>query len=126
GVGVSRLVALIAEKNNDGSGLIWPREVTPADVHVVATGKQDAPFEAAETLAADLEARGLTVLLDDRRGASPGEKFNDADLIGVPTIAVCGRGIAGGTVEVKDRRSGERSDVAVESAADHLVELCRG
>jgi prolyl-tRNA synthetase len=115
GVGVSRAVAAIAEATLDESGLCWPREVAPADVHVVIAGKEGGPQRpAAEALAAELEAAGVRVLFDDREGVSPGVKFKDAELIGVPTILVVGRGIAddgSGTVEVKDRRSGERVDV---------------
>jgi prolyl-tRNA synthetase len=121
GIGVSRAVAAIAEMNCDDKGLIWPREVSPADVHIVATGKAGDPqFPAAEKLATDLEAAGVRVLLDDRVGVSPGIKFNDAELIGVPTIIVVGRGLADGVVEVKDRRSGERHDVAID---DVLADL---
>jgi len=122
GIGVSRAVACIAEGNHDESGLIWPREITPADVHVVATGKDEEVFVAAETLARELAAEGLEVLYDDRRGVSPGVKFKDSELIGVPTIVVVGRGLADGKVEVKDRRTGERREVAV---ADARAEVCR-
>jgi prolyl-tRNA synthetase len=124
GLGVSRALAAIAENNHDAKGLIWPREISPADVHIVATGKNDAPFEVAERLAADLDARGIRVLLDDRRAASPGEKFNDADLIGVPTIVTSGRRIVDGKVEIKDRRTSERIDLPIDEAVDHLVEVC--
>jgi prolyl-tRNA synthetase len=121
GIGVSRAVAAIAEMNNDDKGLIWPHEVAPADVHIVATGKAGDPqLPAAEKLATECEAAGLRVLLDDRLGVSPGIKFNDAELIGVPTIVVVGRGLVDGVVEVKDRRSGERRDVAL---ADAVAEL---
>ncbi len=114
GIGVSRAVGVIAEMNCDDKGIIWPREVSPADVHIVATGKADDPqLPAAEALAAECEAVGLRVMLDDRVGVSPGVKFNDAELIGVPTIVVVGRGLADGLVELKDRRSGERTDVAL-------------
>jgi prolyl-tRNA synthetase len=122
GIGVSRLVAVIAEQSHDGSGLIWPRAVAPADVHVVIAGKTDEIVAGAERLAADLDAAGVRVLLDDRK-ATPGVKFADAELIGVPTIVVVGRGLANGVVEVKDRRSGERQEIAVESAVTHLAEL---
>ncbi len=121
GIGVSRAVPVIAEDNHDELGLIWPREVAPADIHLVATGKDAAVFEAAETLAEGLTAAGVEVLFDDRRKVSPGVKFKDAELIGVPTIVTVGRGLAEGIVEVKDRRSGERTDVAVGDAVDHLV-----
>ena len=122
GVGVSRLVAVIAEQSHDEHGLIWPREVAPADVHVVLAGKTDEIRAGGEKLAADLDAAGLSVMLDDRT-AMPGVKFADADLIGVPTIVVVGRGLAKGVVEVKDRRSGERTEVPVENAVTHLTEL---
>jgi prolyl-tRNA synthetase len=122
GVGVSRLVAVIAEQSHDEHGLIWPREVAPADVHVVIAGKDDTIRAGGEKLAADLDAAGLSVLLDDRT-AMPGVKFADADLIGVPTIVVVGRGLAKGLIEVKDRRTGERTEVAVDDAVRHLTEL---
>jgi prolyl-tRNA synthetase len=121
GIGVSRAVAAVAELNCDDKGLVWPREVAPADVHIVATGKATDPqLPAAEALAAECEAAGLRVLLDDRVGVSPGVKFNDAELVGIPTIVVVGRGLVDGLVEVKDRRSGERADVALADVVAHL------
>jgi len=105
----------------DEKGLCWPRAVAPADVHVVATGKDEAVFEAAETLCAGLEARGVHVMYDDRRGVSPGVKFKDAELLGVPTIVIVGKGLLDGTIEVRDRRSDERQNVPVESAVDAVV-----
>ena len=112
GIGPSRAVAAIAEGTLDDSGLCWPRNVAPADVHVVAAGKDAAIFEAAEKLAADLSAQGIDVLYDDRAGkVSPGVKFKDAELIGVPTIVTVGRGLADGVVEVRDRATDERADV---------------
>jgi len=126
GVGVSRAVACVAEGNHDELGLIWPRALAPADVHVVATGKDEAVATYAEELTRELEAQGVSVLLDDRRQASPGVKFKDAELIGVPTIVVVGRGLVDGTIELKDRRSGERRNLAVDSAvADILAEIGR-
>jgi len=122
GIGVSRLVASIAEQSYDESGLIWPREVAPAQVHVVIAGKSAEIRAGGEKLAEELDGAGLTVLLDDRT-ATPGVKFADAELIGVPTIVVVGRGLANGVVEVKDRRGGERVEVPVESIVAHLVEL---
>ena len=121
GIGVSRALAAVAELNCDDKGLIWPREVAPADVHIVATGKATDPqLPAAEALAAECEAAGLRVLFDDRVGVSPGVKFNDAELLGMPTIVVVGRGLVDGVVEVKDRRTGERADVPL---ADVVAEL---
>jgi prolyl-tRNA synthetase len=124
GIGVSRAVAAIAEATLDGIGLCWPREVAPADVHVVATGKDPAVFEAADTLAADLQSRGVRVIYDDRRGVSPGVKFKDAELLGMPTIVVLGKNLADGVVEVRDRRTGERADVPVGEAAAHVAAEC--
>ncbi len=126
GVGVSRAVAAIAETCYDDKGLCWPREVAPADVHIVIAGKDEAMTAAAEQLAGALEVAGVRVMLDDRVGVSPGVKFNDAELIGVPTIVVVGRGLANGTVEVKDRKTGDRVDVPVGEAVAHLSALCRG
>jgi prolyl-tRNA synthetase len=123
GIGPSRAVAAIAENTLDELGLCWPREVAPAHVHLVATGKDEAVFEAAAALAEDLSARGVEVIYDDRPKVSPGVKFKDAEILGVPTIVTVGRGLADGVVEVKDRRSGERTDVPVSDAAAHLTEL---
>ena len=122
GIGVSRALAAVAELNCDDKGLVWPREVAPADVHIVATGKPTDPqLPAAEQLAADFEKAGLRVILDDRMGVSPGVKFNDAELVGVPTIVVVGRGLADGLVEVKDRRTGERHDAPLTDVVAQLV-----
>ena len=123
GIGVSRAVAAVAEQHHDGKGLVWPREVAPADVHVVATGKDAAVFEAADRLAEQLLDHGLRVILDDRRGVSPGVKFNDSELIGVPLIVVLGRRLVDGVVEVKDRASGERRDIALADAAGTIAQI---
>ncbi len=121
GIGVSRAVAAIAEQHHDDRGLIWPREVSPADVHLVATGKDDAVFAAAAQLADELVAAGLRVIYDDRRGVSPGVKFNDSELIGVPLIVVVGKKLGEGLIEVKDRASGVRDDVALVEATAQVV-----
>ena len=123
GIGVSRAVAAIAEQSYDEIGLSWPVEVAPAKVHVVATGKDDAVFEAAEKISADLESRGISVMIDDRRGTSPGVKFKDAELIGIPVIVVVGKALEQGNVEVRVRKSGEKSEVAVASAVDSIAAL---
>ncbi|MDJ0770248.1 MAG: proline--tRNA ligase [Ilumatobacter sp.] len=129
GIGVSRAVAAIAETNHDDLGLCWPREVAPADVHLVIAGKEGGPQRpAAESLAAEIEAAGLRVLFDDREGVSPGVRFKDAELIGVPTIVVCGRGIdaddpSKSLVEIKDRRSGDRRDVPLGEVVAHLASI---
>ncbi|RBM20146.1 proline--tRNA ligase [Prauserella sp. PE36] len=122
GVGVSRLVAVLAEQHHDELGLVWPRGIGPADVHVVVAGKDEAVAEGGERIAAQLSERGVRVLLDDRK-ATPGVKFADAELIGVPTILVVGRGLAKGVVEVKDRATGERSEIAVDEVVEQLVAL---
>ncbi|WP_431953823.1 proline--tRNA ligase [Actinacidiphila sp. bgisy167] len=119
GIGVSRAVAALAEQTADGQGLCWPREVAPADVHVVAAGKA-LQTELALEIAEKLHAAGVRVIVDDRAGVSPGVKFTDAELIGVPTILVVGRGAADGVVEVKDRRSGEREELPVGEAVSRL------
>jgi prolyl-tRNA synthetase len=126
GVGVSRAVAAVAEQTLDDLGLCWPRSVAPADVHLVATGKGDGPFEAGDALVTELEARGLRVLYDDRRGVSPGVKFRDAELIGLPLIVVLGRGLADGVAEVKDRATGDRRDVPLSALAPTVAEQLGG
>ena len=125
GIGVSRAVAAIAEQHHDDRGLVWPREVSPADVHVIATGKDEAVFETAESISAQLVEAGFRVMFDDRKGVSPGVKFNDSELIGVPLIVVVGKKLAEGAVEVKDRASGERSDVPVGQAVPTIIERVR-
>ena len=125
GVGVSRAVAAVAESTCDERGLSWPRALAPFDVQVLATGKGDEIAAAAEKLAQDLDAAGLRVLLDDRK-ASPGVKFTDAEVMGMPTAVVIGRGLADGLVEVRDRASGERLEVPIREAVEHLVGVVRG
>jgi prolyl-tRNA synthetase len=125
GIGPSRAVAAIAEGTHDELGLCWPRNVAPADVHVVATGKDEAIFAAADRIASELAADGVTVLYDDRPKVSPGVKFKDAELIGVPTIVVVGRNLAEGTVEVRDRRTGDRAEIPTDHVVNHLVRLVR-
>lgn len=121
GIGVTRILAIIAELNNDERGLIWPASVAPFDVHVVATGRDAAAFELAEQLSSELEAAGLEVVYDDRPKVSPGVKFGDAELVGVPRIVIVGRGAADGQVELWDRRTGERETVAVADAVARLT-----
>jgi prolyl-tRNA synthetase len=126
GVGVSRAVACVAEGNHDELGLVWPRELSPADVHLVATGKDQEVFTASEQITRELEAQGVSVLFDDRKGVSPGVKFKDSELIGVPTIVVVGKGLADGTVEIKDRASGERRTVPLtDVVAEVVAEVAR-
>ena len=126
GIGVSRAVAAIAEATHDELGLCWPREVAPADVHLLATGKDDGVFETADRLAMELEAAGVRVIYDDRPKVSPGVKFKDAELIGVPSILVVGKGLSGGTVEVRDRRTGDREDVPLNEVVKRATALVQG
>ena len=121
GIGVSRAVAAIAEQTYDELGLCWPAEIAPVDVHIVATGKEDKPFEVAEQIAKDLEVKGLEVLLDDRREASAGVKFKDAELIGVPKIIIVGKSLADGKVEIRDRKSSDKVEVALADVVKTLV-----
>ncbi|MFW0796303.1 proline--tRNA ligase [Gordonia sp. CPCC 205515] len=125
GVGVSRLVAVIAEQCHDEKGLRWPKSVSPFGVHLVIANKDEAAITGAHELAADLDAAGIDVLLDDRK-ASPGVKFKDAELLGVPTVVVVGRGYANGTIEIRDRFTGEANEVAVDAAVESIVAAVRG
>jgi prolyl-tRNA synthetase len=111
----------VAEGNHDEYGLVWPREISPVDVHLVATGKDDEVFAQAEEITRVLEAQGVSVLLDDRKGVSPGVKFKDSELIGIPTIVVVGRGLADGVVELKDRATGERREIALDDVVATLL-----
>ncbi len=120
GIGVTRILAIIAELNNDEKGLIWPASVAPFDVHVVAAGRDQVAFDVAEGLSSQLEAAGLDVLYDDRPKVSPGVKFGDAEIVGVPKIIIVGRGAADGQVELWDRRTGERDALSVEDAIARL------
>ncbi|MFC8433621.1 proline--tRNA ligase [Streptomyces sp. NPDC057253] len=119
GIGVSRAVAALAEQTADDKGLCWPAEVAPADVHVVAAGKA-LQIELALDVSEKLRAAGLRVLVDDRAGVSPGVKFTDSELIGVPQILVAGRRAAEGVLELKDRRTGEREELTVDEAIARL------
>ena len=123
GIGVSRAVAAIAEQNNDELGLSWPVEVAPAKVHIVATGKEDAVFAAAEKIAGELEANGISVMFDDRRTTSPGVKFKDAELIGIPVIVVVGKALEQGNVEIRARQTGAKNEVPIASATATISEL---
>ena len=120
GIGVSRLVAVIAEQCHDQMGLRWPASVSPFDVHLVIANKDEQARAGATGLAAELDGRGLEILFDDRT-ASPGVKFKDAELLGVPWIVVVGRGWANGVVELRDRFSGETREIPVGSAAEEIA-----
>jgi len=122
GVGVSRAVAAIAEMHHDQLGLRWPRSVAPMDVHVVIAGKPgDETAPAAEALAAELSKAGFHVLLDDRDGVSPGVRFKDAELLGMPMIVIAGRGVAKGVLEVRDRIAGTTTELPIDQVAAHVI-----
>ncbi|MBM3719437.1 MAG: proline--tRNA ligase [Actinobacteria bacterium] len=123
GIGVSRAVAAVAEQSHDELGLVWPMEIAPAKVHIVATGKDDAPFDSSERFALELESNGISVMLDDRREASPGVKFKDAELIGNPVIVIFGKSLADGKVELRIRKGNEKREVALSSILDEVRSL---
>jgi prolyl-tRNA synthetase len=125
GVGISRAVAAVVEGTCDEKGLCWPRELAPFDVHVVVAGKEDVLATAAADLSVRLDEAGVSVLLDDR-SVSPGVKFADSEILGMPTIVVVGRGLANGVVEVRDRKSGEQVEVAVEDALTEILAAVHG
>ena len=123
GIGVSRVLACIAETHHDDAGLAWPAVIAPAQVHVVATGKDKAAFDAAEQLVGELEERGIEVIYDDRPKVSPGVKFKDAELIGVPLIAVAGRDtVNNGTIEIRNRDGSDKVAVPAADAAATLAD----
>lgn len=124
GVGVSRLVAVVAEQMHDDKGLRWPAEISPYDVHLVIANKDDAAREGAESIASALDVQGLEVLFDDRK-ASPGVKFKDSELLGMPLVVVVGRGWADGKVEIRDRFSGESREVDKDAAVAEIVKAVR-
>ena len=129
GSGVSACVgalAAVAEFYHDDNGLLWPRDLSPADLHVVATGKGPEVLEAAEEIVAHLEAAGISVLFDDRPKVSPGVKFRDAELLGVPTVLVVGRGLADGLLELKDRRSGTSRDIRRDQVVAEITAELQG
>ena len=121
GIGVTRIMAVIAEANNDEKGLIWPRNIAPFDVHVIAAGREEVIYETAEALVGSLEESGFDVLFDDRPKVSPGVKFGDAELLGVPQIVIVGRDAAEGRVELWDRRTGERTSIGLDEVGAALL-----
>jgi len=122
GIGVSRAVAAIVEQHFDEKGIIWPIKVAPAQIHLVATGKEDEVFDFANSIAEELTQAQIKVIYDDRRGVSPGVKFNDSELLGMPIIVVVGKKLTEGLVEVKDRRSGNVEVVEKEKIVSYLTQ----
>jgi prolyl-tRNA synthetase len=125
GVGISRAVAAVAEGTCDEKGLCWPRELAPFDVHILAAGKDEAVTMAAADLAVQLDEVGVSVLLDER-SVSPGVKFADSEILGMPTIIVVGRGLSSGVMELRDRRSGQQTEVAIEDALAEILTAVHG
>ncbi|MFD6896253.1 proline--tRNA ligase [Rhodococcus sp. NPDC060086] len=124
GVGVSRLVAVVAEQQHDDKGLRWPAEIAPFDVHLVIANKDEQARAGAEALAQELSDAGVDLLFDDRK-ASPGVKFKDSELLGMPLVVVVGRGFADGHVEVRDRFTGEAREVPVADAVNEVLAATR-
>lgn len=123
GIGVSRAVAAVAEQTHDEIGLNWPREIAPAEIHLVAAGKDGSIFDFAEKLATDLESAGLSVLFDDRRDASPGVKFKDAELIGLPYIVIVGKSLAEGKIEFRVRARSSKAEFGAENAVAEILDV---
>ena len=123
GIGVSRAVAAIIEQNHDEQGIVWPATVAPINVQLVVAGKEDSIFAEAEKIAQSLDKEGIAVMFDDRKSVSPGVKFNDAELLGMPWIVVVGKKLAEGLVEVKNRKTGERQDIEVSKIVSHLKSI---
>jgi len=122
GIGVTRLAAVVAEEHHDENGLMWPDEVAPFQIHLLSLGAGRAPevANAADALHDDLVAAGFDVLYDDR-DVSPGVKFNDADLLGMPVQLALGRkGLEAGIVERKHRRTGERDEIPLDGVTAAL------
>ena len=125
GIGITRMLAVLAEQRHDDKGLNWPVEVAPYQVHVVVANKDQAAMAAGDELVDKLDKRGIEVLFDDRPKVSPGVKFKDAELLGMPFIAILGRSFADGIIELRVR-GGETLEVPVGEIVDTLVERVRG
>ncbi|MDO5671160.1 MAG: His/Gly/Thr/Pro-type tRNA ligase C-terminal domain-containing protein, partial [Corynebacterium sp.] len=125
GIGVSRLMAVLAEQRHDDKGLNWPVEIAPYQVHVVVANKDAAAMEAGDRIVAELDAAGIEVLFDDRPKVSPGVKFKDAELLGMPFALILGRSFAEGIVELRIR-GGETLEIPAEEAVARIQELVRG
>jgi prolyl-tRNA synthetase len=124
GIGIERIVACHIEQNHDGNGIIWDKAVAPYQVHLIAVSKSQAVLAAAEKIYSNLDDDGVEVLFDDRTDTSPGFKFKDADLLGMPFQVIVGeKNLANGKIEIKERRSGERMLVDVESVIGKVQSL---
>ncbi|GAB3941203.1 proline--tRNA ligase [Corynebacterium tapiri] len=121
GIGISRVMAVLAEQLHDEKGLNWPAEVAPYQVHVAVANKDAAALEAGEQLVADLDAAGVEVLFDDRPKVSPGVKFKDAELLGMPYAVILGRAFADGKVELRIR-GGETKEVPFDEVVSLITQ----
>lgn len=125
GIGITRMLAVLAEQRHDDKGLNWPVAVAPYQVHVAVANKDAAAMEAGDKLVEELSAKGLEVLFDDRPKVSPGVKFKDAELLGMPFVAILGRAFKEGKIELRIR-GGETLEVPAEDIVDKILELVRG
>ncbi len=124
GIGITRMLAVIAEQTHDDKGLVWPKEIAPYQVHLAVANKDAAAMEAGEKLVGELEAAGIDVLFDDRPKVSPGVKFKDAELLGMPFIVILGRAFADGIIELRIR-GGETLEVPAGEIVEKIQELVR-
>jgi len=127
GIGVERIVACHIEQNHDRDGIIWDLAVAPFQLHLIAVGtKSQTVVETAETLYSSLQKEGWEVLFDDRKDVSPGFKFKDADLLGMPYQVIVGeKNLAAGKIELKERKTGTRSLIPREDLMDELQKLVK-
>ena len=124
GIGISRMLAVLAEQRHDEKGLNWPAAVAPYQVHVAVANKDAEAMEAGDKLAEELSQAGLEVLFDDRPKVSPGVKFKDAELLGMPFVAILGRAFKDGIIELRIRGQ-ETLEVPADEIADKILELVR-
>ena len=125
GIGVTRMLAVIAEQTHDEKGLVWPKEIAPYQVHLAVANKDAAALEEGERLVGEFEKAGIDVLFDDRPKVSPGVKFKDAELLGMPFIVILGRSFADGIIELRIR-GGETLEVPADQIVEKVRELVNG
>ncbi|MEW7992629.1 MAG: aminoacyl--tRNA ligase-related protein [Candidatus Thiodiazotropha sp.] len=114
GIGSSRLIGAIVEASHDENGIIWPEQVAPYDVHLVSLAQTEEEMAKADAVYQSLQVQGKEVLYDDRKKTSPGAKFSESDLIGIPTrMIVSPRSLKAGVIEIKDRKTGEVKEVEI-------------
>jgi prolyl-tRNA synthetase len=115
GIGITRLMGTVVEVLSDDKGIVWPKTIAPFLVHLLVLGNTEDTVKAAEDLYTQLQQKGIEVLFDDRAGVAPGEKFADADLLGMPLrVVVSDRSLKNGGVEIKERTSSEGKVVTIE------------